>query len=66
MFTLFKRGKTGGSKVKFRKFYLIMDFGVKDVALGKDAQKIYYKIYAAIRKGISSHKLGEAGFNVTL
>lgn len=32
MFTLFNGGKTGGSKVKFRKFYLIMDFGVEDVA----------------------------------
>ena len=42
-----------------------MDFGVDEVASGKDAQLIYYKIAAAIKKGVASHKLGEAGFKVT-
>lgn len=42
-----------------------MDFGVDDVAAGKDAQLIYYKIAAAVKKGVAAHKLGEAGFKVT-
>ena len=42
-----------------------MDFGVDDVAAGKDAQLIYYKISAAVKKGVAAHKLGEAGFKVT-
>jgi len=64
MFALFNGGKTNSSKVKFKRFYLIVDFGVDDVAAGKDAQLIYYKIAAAIKKGVASHKLGEAGFKL--
>ena len=42
-----------------------MDFGVDDVAAGKDAQLIYYKIAAAVKKGVAAHKLGEVGVTVT-
>lgn len=65
MFTLFNGGKALGSKVKFRKFYLILDFDQQDVASGKDAQVIYYKISAAIKKSVASNKQGEAGFKLT-
>jgi hypothetical protein len=42
-----------------------MDFDQQDVASGKDAQVIYYKISAAIKKSVASNKQGEAGFKLT-
>jgi len=62
MFSLFNGGKALGSKVKFAKFYLIMQHELEDVAAGKDLLQIYYKVAAAIKKGVQSHKLGENGF----
>jgi enolase len=62
MFTLFNGGKALGSKVKFAKFYLIMNYSMEDLAEGKDILQIYYKVAAAIKKSLSSHKLGENGF----
>ena len=59
MFTVLNGGKAAGSKVRFSKFYLIMDVGVTDKI---DALEVYYKISTQIKKAISSHKLGEAGF----
>ena len=61
MFTVFNGGKALNSKVKFAKFYVIMNLKVQDVSI--DANLMYYKLSAAIKKAISSHKLGEAGFN---
>lgn len=60
MFTVFNGGKALGSKVKFSRFYIIMNIKVQDVEL--DANIVYYKIAAAIKKAITSHKAGEAGF----
>jgi len=60
MFTVFKGGKASGSKVKFSRFYLILNMKVQDVEI--DANTVYYKIAAAIKKAITSHKLGEIGF----
>lgn len=47
MFTVFNGGKSTGSKVKFRRFYLIMDLEPKDVEI-IDAQLVYYKFSAAV------------------
>ena len=41
MFTVLNGGKAAGSKVRFSKFYLIMDVGVTDKI---DALEVYYKI----------------------
>lgn len=62
MFTLFNGGKAVGSKVKFAKFYLIMTYELEDLDAGRDALMIYYKVSQAVKKGLSSHKLGENGF----
>jgi len=62
MFTLFNGGKALGSKVKFAKFYLILTHELEDLADGKDALAIYYKVASAIKKSLQSTKLGEAGF----
>jgi len=62
MFTLFNGGKANGSKVKFAKFYLIMSHEMDDLEENRDALQIYYKVAAAIKKGVQSHKLGENGF----
>ena len=64
MFTVLNGGKASGSKVKFSRFYIIMNLKVQDVAV--DANLIYYKISAAIKKAITSHKLGEAGFKANV
>ena len=48
------------SKVKFSKFYLIIDLSLDDEKV--DVYQVYLKISAAIKKAVSSHKLGEAGF----
>ena len=64
MFTVFNGGKALGSKVKFARFYIIMNLKVGDVTV--DANLLYYKIAAAIKKAITSHKLGEAGFKANV
>lgn len=64
MFTIFNGGKALGSKVKFGRFYLILNLKVGDVSV--DANLLYYKISAAIKKAITSHKLGEAGFRANV
>lgn len=60
MFTILNGGKSAGSRVRFSKFYLIMKLGLDDGHL--DANEIYHAISALIRKGISTTKVGEAGF----
>lgn len=37
MFNIFNGGKALGSKVKFAKFYLIMQYDLEDLDAGKDA-----------------------------
>lgn len=64
MFTIFNGGKAMASKVKFSRFYIIMNLKVGDVSI--DANLVYYKIAAAIKKAITSHKLGEAGFKANV
>ena len=64
MFTIFNGGKALGSKVRFSRFYIIMNLRVQDVEI--DANVVYYKIAAAVKKAITSHKLGEAGFKANL
>lgn len=64
MFTIFNGGKALGSKVKFGRFYLILNLKVGDVSV--DANLLYYKISSAIKKAITSHKLGEAGFKANV
>ena len=64
MFTVFNGGKALNSKVKFTKFYLILNIKVQDVEI--DANQVYFKISAAIKKAITSHKLGEAGFKANV
>lgn len=64
MFTVFNGGKAMGSKVKFARFYVIMNLRVQDV--GIDANIVYYKVAAAIKKAITSHKLGENGFKANV
>ena len=64
MFTVLNGGKAMGSKVKFARFYLIMNLKVQDVSV--DANLLYFKVSAAIKKAIQSHKLGEAGFKANV
>ena len=64
MFTVFNGGKALNSKVKFARFYIIMNLKVQDVSA--DANLIYYKLSAAIKKAISGHKLGESGFKANV
>ena len=64
MFTVLNGGKAANSKVKFARFYLIMNLKVQDVEI--DANVVHYKVSAAIKKAITSHKLGEAGFKANL
>ena len=59
MFTLLNGGKALGSKVKFSKFYLILDINASDEI---DVVEVFLKIQAQIKKQITSHKLGENGF----
>jgi len=65
MFTVFKGGKALGSKVKFGRFFLIFDINASDEDI--NAEEVYFKVSASIKKAITSHKLGENGFksNVT-
>jgi len=62
MFTLFNGGKSIGSKVKFARFYLILQHEMDDLQSGRDALQIYYKVSSAIKKAVQTHKLGENGF----
>ena len=64
MFTVFNGGKALSSKVRFSRFYVIMNLKVQDVSV--DANLLYYKLSAAIKKAITSHKLGEAGFKANV
>ena len=64
MFTIFNGGKAMNSKVKFSRFYVIMNLKVQDVSV--DANLLYYKLSAAIKKAITGHKLGEAGFKANV
>ena len=47
------------SKVKFSKFYLIIDVTPEDEV---DAMEVYFKIQNQLRKQVQAHKLGENGF----
>jgi len=60
MFTAFNGGKALNSKVKFSRFYIIIDIQGDEEDV--DANEIYYKIAAAVKKGVAAHKLGENGF----
>lgn len=59
MFQLFSCGKALGTKVKFSRFYLILD----TENLGdNDCTEVFQKFVAAFRKKLSTHKQGENGF----
>ena len=60
MFTVFNGGKALGSRVKFSRFYLILNIKAADRAI--DALDLYYKVSAGVKKAIEGHKLGAAGF----
>lgn len=61
MFTIFNGGKAVNSRIKFTKFYLILDVRTTDIDI--DATEIYFKVSALIKKQVSAHpKLGENGF----
>jgi hypothetical protein len=64
MFTLFNGGKALASKVKFRRFYLIMNLKAEDTER-IDALQLYYKVHSAIKKSLSTGKAGEAAFKPT-
>lgn len=51
MFTVFNGGKAFNSKVKFSRFYIIID--IKGDEEDVDATEIYYKISSAIKKLVS-------------
>ena len=61
MFTVFNGGKALGSKVKFSKFYVIIDVQPTDPD-EIDANILHYKIFAAIKKSLNVGKTGEAAF----
>ena len=61
MFSVFNGKKASESKVKFAKFYLILTYALEDLQTGRDALLIYYKVTAAIKKGVQSTKQGENG-----
>ena len=63
MFSILNGGKTLGSKVKFSSFYLIIDVNGTDEV---DANEIYFKVTANIKKSIQAHKLGEIGFKANI
>jgi enolase len=60
MFNVLNGGKALGSKVKFSKFYLILDVTPEDIEV--DALEIYLKVQAQLKKQVQAHKLGENGF----
>lgn len=59
VFNVLNGGKAVASKVKFSKFYLIIDVTPEDEL---DPMEVYLKIQAQLRKQIQGHKLGENGF----
>lgn len=59
IFNVLNGGKALASKVKFSRFYLIIDVNPDDEV---DASEVYLKIQAQLRKQIQAHKLGENGF----
>lgn len=61
MFTLLNGGKSLGSKVKFRRIYLIINMKAEDTE-HFDALQLYYKVHASIKKSLSAGKAGEAAF----
>lgn len=61
MFTVLNGGKEVGSKVKFAKFFLIFDVKPDDL-LRLDVREVYFKVNAAIEKGLSATKGGLAAF----
>jgi len=60
MFTVFNGGKALNSKVKFSRFYIIIDIQGDEEDV--DATELYFKISGAVKKGVQTHKLGENGF----
>lgn len=61
MFSIFNGGKEYNSRIKFTRFYVILD--VKPTDVDMDATEIYFKVSALIKKFVSAHpKLGENGF----
>ena len=63
MFNVFNGGKALSSKVKFSRFYLILDATPEDEV---DIMEIYLKIQAQLRKQVAAHKLGENGFKPSI
>ena len=61
MLTILNGGKELGSKVKFSKFYIIIDIKPQDSA-HIDIHEVYMKLCVAIEKGITSTKGGLAAF----
>ena len=61
MFNVLNGGKALASKVKFSRFYLILDVSPED-APEVDALEVFLKVQAQIKKQVQAHKLGENGF----
>lgn len=61
MFTVLNGGKDSGSKVKFKKFFVIFDVNQQDIG-SVNLQEAYFKLCQAIEKGISSTKGGANAF----
>lgn len=61
MFTILDGGKSNGSKIKFSKFYLIIDMQPGD-SKQFNIIDIYYKLNSKIEEGIKATKVGLAGF----
>lgn len=61
MFTILNGGKENNSKVKFSKFWLILNLEVEDMAT-INVHEVYIKLSAAIEKAIAGTKQGVAGF----
>ena len=59
MFTVFNGGKAMGSKVKFSRFYIILNVKAQESV---DVSDLYYKISMAVKKSVESHKLGINAF----
>lgn len=61
MLTVLKGGKDSGSKVKFKKFYVIFDVNQQDIS-SVNLQEAYFKLCQAIDKSITSTKGGANAF----
>lgn len=59
IFNVLNGGKALSSKVKFSKFYLILDISPEDEL---DPIEVYLKVQAQLKKQVQTHKLGENGF----